>query len=249
MTPKAAAANATIAVSGGTFKAAVPQDYCAPGYTPVKNDNGTYDVKLPDGAYALQDFRSGGQTSWTYPTQDNMAFAGWYKDAEFKTACTSSDVEGAAYAKFVPITDLLQYKGGSLRMDVGDPTEFTYLRFGYTMAIPEGSTFVENGWYYKKVTEVSPDDVRFVAYNNALNNDGTVTANLVFNKVKTDLYAENFTEKAFVKYATADGTTVEAVEGKYQTHSVMDVADAILEHPMASKAEKEYAQKIRSAIQ
>ena len=249
VTPKAAAANATIAVSGGTFKAAVPQDYCAPGYTPVKNDNGTYDVKLPDGAYALQDFRSGGQTSWTYPTQDNMAFAGWYKDAEFKTACTSSDVEGAAYAKFVPIIDLLKYKGGSLRMDVGDPTEFTYLRFGYTMAIPAGSTFVENGWYYKKVTEVSPDDVRFVAYNNALNNDGTVTANLVFNKVKTDLYAENFTEKAFVKYVTADGTTVEAVEGKYQTHSVMDVADAILEHPMASKAEKEYAQKIRSAIQ
>lgn len=117
------------------------------------------------------------------------------------------------------------------------------------MAIPENSTFVENGWYYKKVTVSSPDDVRFVAYNNAMNNDGTVTANLVFNEVKTSLYTANFTEKAFVKYVTVDGTTVEAVESNYQSRSVIDVADAILEHPMASKAEKEYAQKIKSAIQ
>ena len=241
--------DSSIAVSGGTFTAAVPNTYCAAGYAPVDNGDGTYGVKLPDGAWALQDYRSGEQASWTYPTKDTMAFAGWYKDAEFKTACTASDVEGAAYAKFVPITDLLKFKGGSLRMDIGNPDEFTYLRFGYTMAIPENSTFVENGWYYKKVTVSSPDDVRFVAYNNAMNNDGTVTANLVFNEVKTSLYTANFTEKAFVKYVTVDGTTVEAVESNYQSRSVIDVADAILEHPMASKAEKEYAQKIKSAIQ
>lgn len=240
---------ANISISGGTFANEVPADYCAAGYAPVDNGDGTYGVKLPDGACALQDYRSGEQASWTYPTKDTMAFAGWYKDAEFKNACTASDVEGAAYAKFVPVTNLLQFKGGSLRMDIGNPDEFTYLRFGYTMAIPENSTFVENGWYYKKVTVSSPDDVRFVAYNNAMNNDGTVTANLVFNEVKTSLYTANFTEKAFVKYVTVDGTTVEAVESNYQSRSVIDVADAILEHPMASKAEKEYAQKIKSAIQ
>lgn len=248
VTSAAAAANATVAVSGGTFKAAVPKNYCAAGYAPVDNGDGTYGVKLPEDAYALQDFRSGDRDSWTYPTQGGKAFAGWYKDAEFTTPCTASDVEGAAYAKFVNITDLLKYKGGSLRMDVGDPTELTYLRFGYTMAIPEGSTFVENGWYYKKVTVSSPDDVRFVAYNNAMNNDGTVTANLVFNEVETSLYTANFTEKAFVKYVTVDGTTVEAVEGNYQSYSVIEVAEAILEHPMASQAEKEYAEKIKSAI-
>lgn len=249
VTSAAAAANATVAVSGGTFTADVPKAYCAAGYTPTANTDGTYGVKLAEGAYLLQDYRSGDQGSWTYPTQEGMAFAGWYKDAAFKTPCTESDVEGAAYAKFVPVTNLLQFKGGSLRMDIGNPDEFTYLRFGYTMAIPENSTFVENGWYYKKVTVSSPDDVRFVAYNNAMNNDGTVTANLVFNEVKTNLYAANFTEKAFVKYVTVDGTTVEAVESNYQSRSVIDVADAILEHPMASKAEKEYAQKIKSAIQ
>ena len=249
VTSAAAAANATIAVSGGTFTAAVPADHCAAGYAPTKNADGTYGVKLAEGAFLLQDYRSGDQASWTYPTQEGKAFAGWYKDAAFTTPCAASDVEGAAYAKFVPITNLLQFKGGSLRMDVTDPSTSTYLRFGYTMAIPEKSAFIENGWYYKKVTVSSPDDVRFVAYNNAMNNDGTVTANLVFNNVKTNLYKANFTEKAFVKYVTADGTTVEAVESTYQSRSVSEVADAILNHPMASEAEKEYASNIKAAIQ
>ena len=249
--------SANVAISGGTFvgfdPSASPEgegtSYLAPGYAPTDNGGGTYGVKLAEGAYLLQDYRSGDQASWTYPTQEGMAFAGWYKDASFTTPCAASDVEGAAYAKFVPITDLLQFKGGSLRMDVTDSSTSTYLRFGYTMAIPEKSAFIENGWYYKKVTVSSPDDVRFVAYNNAMNNDGTVTANLVFNNVKTNLYKANFTEKAFVKYVTADGTTVEAVESDYQTRSVGEVADAILKHPMASNSEKEYALKIKSAIQ
>lgn len=247
VTSAAAAANATVAVSGGTFTAAVPEDYCAAGYAPTDNGDGTYGVKLAEGAYLLQDYRSGDQASWTYPTQEGMAFAGWYKDASFTTACTASDVEGAAYAKFVNITDLLKFKGGSLRMDKGDPTEFTYLRFGYTMAIPEGTTYIENGWYYKKVTVSSPDDVRFVAYNNVLNSDGSIMSNLVFPNVKKNLYSATFTEKAFVKYQTADGTTVEAAEGAYQTRSVNEVADMIISHPMASQTEKEYATKIKSA--
>ena len=249
---------AQVSINGGTFNGFDPANnlaegtgtaFTAPGYTSVANADGTYGVKLAEGAYLLQNYRTGDQASWTYPTQEGMAFAGWYKDASFTTPCAASDVEGAAYAKFVPITDLLQFKGGSLRMDVTDPSTSTYLRFGYTMAIPEKSAFIENGWYYKKVTVSSPDDVRFVAYNNAMNNDGTVTANLVFNNVKTNLYKANFTEKAFVKYVTADGTTVEAVESDYQTRSVGEVADAILKHPMASNSEKEYALKIKSAIQ
>ena len=248
--------SAAVSIKGGTFGhdySHSPEgegtSYLAPGYAPVANANGTYGVKLAEGPYQLQDYRSGDQASWTYPTQDGKAFAGWYKDAAFTTPCAASDVEGAAYAKFVNTTDLLQFKGGSLRMDVTDPSTSTYLRFGYTMAIPEKSAFIENGWYYKKVTVSSPNDVRFVAYNNAMNKDGTVTANLVFNGVKAGLYTANFTEKAFVKYVTVDGTTVEAVESDYQTRSVDEVADAILKHPMASNSEKEYAMKIKSAIQ
>ena len=240
---------ANISISGGTFATEIPADHCAAGYVPVANTDGTYGVKLPEGAYALQDYRTGDQTSWTYPTQEGMAFAGWYKDAAFTTPCTASDVEGAAYAKFVNITDLLKYKGRSLRMDKGDPSETTYLRFGYTKAIPNGATYIENGWYYKRLSAPTGDDIRFAAYNNALNDDGTITSNLVFNNVKARLYTANFIEKAFVKYVTIDGTTVEAVEGAYHSSSVSEAADAIIAHPMASKAEKDYATSIKSAIQ
>lgn len=247
VTPKAAEADATIAVSGGTFKAAVPEDYCAPGYTPVKNDNGTYDVKLAEGAYLLQEFRSGDPASWTYPIQEGMAFAGWYKDASFTTACSKSDVEGAAYAKFVPITNLLEFKGGSLRMDKNTPSESTDLRFGYTMAIPKNTAFVENGWYFKTVSSSQSKVVRKSANNNALNIDGTVTAFIVFTGVTPDYYSSEFNEKAFVKYATVDGTTVEVVESNYQTRSVDGVAQMILGHSMASQSEKDYATKILAA--
>ena len=249
VTDAASKVDSSIAVSGGTFKAAVPDTYCAAGYAPVDNGDGTYGVKLPEGAYALQDYRTGDQTSWTYPIQKGMAFAGWYKDASFTTACTASDVEGAAYAKFVPITDLLKFKGGSLRMDKGVPSESTYLRFGYTKAIPEGTKYIENGWYYKRLSAPTSGDRRLVAYNNVVNNDGTITSNLVFNGVAKNYYTAKFTEKAFVKYMTVDGTTVEAVEDTYHSRSVSEVADAILAHPMASKAEKDYATNIKSAIQ
>ena len=248
VTSDAAAANATVAVSGGTFAAAVPENYCAEGYVPTANTDGTYGVKLAEGAYLLQDYRSGDQASWTYPAKEGMAFAGWYKDAAFTTPCTASDVEGAAYAKFVPITDLLQFKGGSLRMDVAQPSVLTWLRFGYTMALPEGASFVENGWYFKKVSTSQPTDVRRLANNNVLNIDGTITANLVFTGVTTNYYSANFSEKAFVKYVTADGTTVEAVESDYQVNSVLGVAEVILAHPMASKAEKDYATQIKAAV-
>ncbi len=239
---------ANIAISGGTFATAVPAEYCAAGYAPVDNGDGTFGVKLPEGAYALQDYRSGDQGSWTYPTQEGMAFAGWYKDAAFATPCTAEDVEGAAYAKFVNITDLLQFKGGSLRMDVTDPSTSTYLRFGYTMAVPKGVTYVENGWYIKSIDESAPEDVRHVASNKVLNNDGTVTSNLVIVDVPNTYYKYNFAEKAFVKYVTADGTTIEVVENAYQSRSVNEVADAILAHPMASQEEKDYATKIKSVI-
>ena len=240
---------ANIAISGGTFATEIPAEHCAAGYAPTANADGTYGVKLAEGAYLLQNYRSGDQASWTYPTQEGMAFAGWYKDAAFTTPCTESDVEGAAYAKFVPINDLLKYKGRSLRMDKGDPSETTYLRFGYTKAIPNGATYIENGWYYKRLSAPTGDDIRFAAYNNALNDDGTITSNLVFNNVKARLYTANFIEKAFVKYVTIDGTTVEAVEGAYHSSSVSEAADAIIAHPMASKAEKDYATSIKSAIQ
>ena len=133
-------------------------------------------------------------------------------------------------------------------MDKTTPSKFTDLRFGYTMAIPENTTFVENGWYFKTISSSQSEVVRKLADNNVLNADGrTVTAFIVFTGVTTDYYAAVFNEKAFVKYVTADGTTVETAESGYQQRSVTQVANMILNHSMASQDEKNYAEQIIAA--
>lgn len=52
ITSAAAKAGAKPAVSGGTFKAAVPAEYCAEGFIPTANADGTYGVKA--GAYVAE---------------------------------------------------------------------------------------------------------------------------------------------------------------------------------------------------
>ena len=52
ITSAAASVDAKPSVSGGTFSSAVPAEYCAEGFIPVKNADGTYGVKA--GAYVAQ---------------------------------------------------------------------------------------------------------------------------------------------------------------------------------------------------
>ena len=42
----------TVAISGGTFTTAVPEDYCADGFIPTQNEDGTYGVK--NGTYVAE---------------------------------------------------------------------------------------------------------------------------------------------------------------------------------------------------
>ena len=245
VTDAAAAADATIAVSGGTFTAAVPENYCAAGYVPVANTDGTYGVKLPEGAYALQDYRSGDQASWKYPTQEGMAFAGWYKDAAFKTACTTSDVEGAAYAKFVKISDCIQYMGGSLRMDGPQASESTSLRFGYITAVPDGAKYIESSWTWNDGTN---DRKPVKADKRVLFENGKALANLVLTGVPSNSYSTTVHVTEHLKYQTVDGTTVEVAEASSHQHSVATVAQAILDNPGASSSEQNYAQQILATI-
>jgi len=246
VTKAAAAANATVAVSGGTFTAAVPENYCAAGYVPVANTDGTYGVKLPEGAYALQDYRSGDQASWKYPTQEGMAFAGWYKDAAFKNPCTASDVEGAAYAKFVKISDYIQYMGGSLRMDGPAASESTSLRFGYITSVPDGAKYIDSWWTWNDgTTEQKPVN----ATNRVLFSNGAAMANLVVKTLKAEYYTTTFHVTEHLKYQTADGTTVEVAETTPHQHSAKTVAEAISENPGASSGEKTYAQEILNTIE
>lgn len=196
----------------------------------------------------LQDYRSGEQSSWTHPSQDGMAFAGWYKDAALTTPCGTSDTSGTAWAKFVKATDLFQFMGCSLNMSGNVPAEYTTPRFSYTMSIPDGVTFIDNGWYFKKVSDPTKPDVRSLSYNNVVQMGNKIFGSQTFNKVPVRLYEKKFSTKAFVKYATADGTTVEAVEADYDAFTVAEIADAVLAHPMATQADKDYAAAIKAAV-
>lgn len=249
VTDAAAAADATIAVSGGTFTAAVPENYCAAGYVPVANTDGTYGVKLPEGAYALQDYRTGDQASWTYPTQDGMAFAGWYKDAAFKTACTTSDVEGAAYAKFVKISDLITFKGGSLRTDLTgeDNYSMTSLRFGYEMHAPDGATLDRDNWGWTYRNPISGASASVKAENYwRIDNNGVIT-NLVIREISRDgqnaNYSTRYEVNAQLAYVTKDGTKV-CVKDETRVRSVNDVAEAIKNDSFASDVDLKYANGI-----
>ena len=201
------------------------------------------------GAYAnLGDYRSGEQASWTYPTQEGMAFAGWYRDAAFEEPCGVEDVDGFAYAKFVKVADLFQFMGCSLNMSGNVPAEYTTPRFSYIMSVPEGAALIEHGWYFKKVSDPTKPDVRSLSGNNIVQTGDAVFASLTFNKVPVRLYEKKFSTKAFAKYATADGTTVEAVEADYDAFTSAEIADAVLTHPMATQADKDYAAAIKAAV-
>lgn len=196
----------------------------------------------------LSNYRSGEQASWTYPTRGGMAFAGWYKDAALRYPCGASDTEGAAYAKFVKVADLFRFLGCSLNMSGNVPAEHTTPRFAYTMSVPEGAALIENGWYFKKVSNPSLPDVRSPAGNNVVQTGNTVYAAMTFNKVTPKYYGKKFSTKAFVKYTTADGTTVEAVEADYDAFTPAEIADAVLAHPMVTQADKDYAAAIKAAV-
>lgn len=252
-----ASGSANVAISGGTFvgfdPSASPEgegtSYLAPGYAPTDNGDGMYGVKLAEGAYLLQDYRSGDQASWTYPTQEGMAFAGWYKDAAFKTACTTSDVEGAAYAKFVKISKLIIFKGGSLRTDLTGKDDYskTSLRFGYEMHAPEGSKidFQNWGWYYKSPSSAKEMFVPAEHYWRVDNNG--VIANLVLSPIykagyQLD-YSTVFDVTAQLAYITADGTSVK-VKDQSRSRSVNQVAKAIQKDSFASTDDLAYANGI-----
>lgn len=196
----------------------------------------------------LNDYRSGEQAGWTHPTRSGMAFAGWYKDAALRYPCSASDTEGAAYAKFVKVADLFRFLGCSLSTSGNVPDQYTTPRFSYVMSVPEGATSIEDGWYFKKVSDPTKPDVRSPSSNNVVQTGGDVFTSLTFNKVNVKFYEKKFSTKAFVKYTTADGTTVEAVEADYDAFTPAEIADAVLAHPMATQADKDYAAAIKAAV-
>ena len=196
----------------------------------------------------LNDYRSGEQASWTHPTRSGMAFAGWYKDAALKYPCSASDTEGAAWAKFVKAADLFHFVGCSIFKSENNAAEKVNLKFGYIMSVPESTVPIEFGLYYKIWVNPTKPDVRRTIKNRDVYTGNTIGTSYTFTNTPPKHYKDRISVKAFVKYVTADGTTVEAVESDYQVNSVLGVADAILAHPMATQEEKDYAAAIKAAV-
>lgn len=96
VTDAAAAADATIAVSGGTFTNEVPADYCAAGYAPAANADGTYGVK--QAVTVTFDSNEGTAVDSQLvpvgdkvakpadPTKEGYTFSGWFTDED----CTNA---------------------------------------------------------------------------------------------------------------------------------------------------------------
>lgn len=194
----------------------------------------------------LKNYRSGEQASWTHPTKGGMAFAGWYKDAALKYPCSASDTEGAAYAKFVKVADLLTFRGCSFSERAAAPTTNAGLRFSCDITAPVGSSFVGMGMHGRFADKL--EDKTFNLKTGSLRTDGHSDSNLVLSPMKAEYYERPYIIKAFVKYTTADGTTVEAVDGEYHAGTMAEIADAVLAHPMATQADKDYASAIKAAV-
>lgn len=203
-------------------------------------------------SYSLADYTNavGSRTAINnadFNMSSDYAFAGWYKDSSFTEAYAAEDVTGQAYPKFVKVSDLIHFKGGSLRMDLGDAVTSTSLRFGYDLSVPEQCSFVKNGWdWYIPGGSVNTT----IAKDRQLNLlDGTATSNIVFAPVPKTSYKALISEKAFVEYTTADGTEVTANEASYQQRSVYEVAQLIKDYSLAGANEVDYANKVIQACE
>ena len=101
VTDAAAAADATIAVSGGTFANEVPADYCAAGYVPAANADGTYGVKQAvtvtfdsnEGTTVDSQLVTVGDkvAKPADPTKKGYTFSGWFTDKDCTNAYDFDD--------------------------------------------------------------------------------------------------------------------------------------------------------------
>lgn len=236
---------AGLTVSGGAFSDDSFKDYCEPGYAPSKNATGTYSPATAKSwttdlsQYGKDSAPDATTLGYTADEAKTLAFAGWYvSDAEDAAAFTATT--GKAYAKFVKISDLIKFRGGSLRIDGPAVTESTSFRFGYFTSVPDGAEYLTSGWNWF-VGQYEQDYAE--AKSRVVYEDGSAMANLVVTELPTAWYGVDVKVREHLEYRTADGTKVAIDETDYNARSVYNVAEKIVKSG-AGKEQKDYAQSI-----
>ena len=199
------------------------------------------------------------------PIVSTVAFVGWYKDAAFaQQVQKGEDYSGAAYAKYVPVSDLIKFRGGQLRMDnyvnADGTKDYTKadLRLVYDFVVPEGAEYNQqlSGWNYGYDGKGDLSQSTSVQ-RKTVNPDGSIHANIVLNKVNASDYKNlTFYARANYAYTTFDGTPVrvfdtevpyEGLKGEYGKRTVDFIAQNTLTDSSATADEKAYAQGIVDA--
>ena len=157
------ATNGTIGVSGGTFSTAVPADYCADGFIPTQNEDGTYGVKegkfvaevgskkyesLADAVAAAED----GQTVTLLADVEQNTQLSINKsitlDLNGKTIKNTVDIWGKNANAILSITN------GAKVTITGNGTIDAKENDCYTINVVKGDLTIENGTFYGNVSVV-----------------------------------------------------------------------------------------------
>ena len=193
----------------------------------------------------VSQFKHGPSTSaWTAPSKGGYAFAGWYSDE----GCTKvyTGTSGQAYARFVPVSEIIGFQGCSLRND-GQGSDVASLRFSYEFTLPSDATLKKMGWNWSKSETGTSGYLPATSY--WLAGGGTAKTNAVFAEIQRSgaggtAFSSPCALAGKISYVTADGTTVEVAEPERRSATVSDVAAAIAAGGMGSSADKEYAKQI-----
>ena len=187
---------------------------------------------------------SSDSSTWTVPSRDGYAFAGWYSDE----GCTQvyTGTSGTAYARFVPVSGLVGFQGCSLRND-GQGADVANLRFSYEFKLPSGSTLERMGWDWSMSETGRTGHATAQSY--WLAGGGSAKANIVLTGIARSnpghsTFSSSYSLLGKISYVTADGTRVETAEAEWRTETVNDVASSIVLGGMGSSADKAYASAI-----
>lgn len=229
-------------VTGGTFTTEPDASAAADGYAFSRNDDGTFGVTAASNWLDIAPYRaSSGYTAPKAP--EGQVFTGWFTDSGFSTPLGESVTTGHAYARFTPVSDVIEFRGGSLRIDDATTTTKTPLRFGYRMPKSLGLTSGSVTWTY-----VIGGRTYTAKAVNPYDDGDYIVNNIVFTGVPVASYATDIAVTTAWTFTTADGTAVTATETAANTRSVRQVATAVLADDTAGETVKTYARGLLDAM-